>query len=207
MTRERSLSPERPGTSGPIRKATDPDVIAEANLPATLESALEKLIAAAVRYDRDRDAVVMKAFEGPTMTPDVFREQFSRAFFVKLTMPEAVAVVNDFDKDGEGTVDGAEFLLGFFKRGFAEKSARDAERRRNEEDRAAARRRLEAERVAEIERKQALKVMWEYTKEDLESAMEKVKESQRACARARLCGTRAGHRSHPRRQAPLAVAP
>ena len=45
-------------------RSKDPEVQRVALLPATIKSAKAKVTDAAVHYDRDRDAVVMRSFEG-----------------------------------------------------------------------------------------------------------------------------------------------
>ena len=57
----------------------------------------------------------------------VFRQQLNRSFHLSLRDEEVKALITYFDNDGDGTVDGAEFLLTFFRRGFNEKARRTRE--------------------------------------------------------------------------------
>ena len=52
----------------------------------------------------------LRGFQGASLEPAEFREQVKRAFNVFLTKHELGAVVKDLDRDGDGVVDGAEFL-------------------------------------------------------------------------------------------------
>ena len=160
-------------------RSKDPEVQRVALLPATIKSAKAKVTDAAVHYDRDRDAVVMRSFEGAEMTPEVFRLQFKRAFGVNLTMAETVATINDFDNDPEAEkmMDGAEFLRGFFQLGFEEKSRRERARRKAEAELAKQTADKEAKRQAELAKKNDLQVSFACGDKDLESAMAKVTEA------------------------------
>ena len=53
---------------------------------------------AAVHYDRNRDSIIMKAFEGKAMEPHVFKMQLARAFAIRLNEKEIAALVHFFDK-------------------------------------------------------------------------------------------------------------
>ena len=88
-----------------------------------LDEALAQVTRAAVRYDNNSPSSMgLDAFDGSSMAPHVFKEQLRRVFNLKLTPPQLGALMKHFDKDGDGTVDCAEFLLAFFKKGFETKS-------------------------------------------------------------------------------------
>ena len=59
---------------------------------------MAKLTDAAVHYDRNRDSIIMKAFEGSSMQPTVFKMQLARAFAIRLSEKEITALVQFFDK-------------------------------------------------------------------------------------------------------------
>lgn len=80
-------------------------------------------------------AMSLQAFQGSAMHPPLFRDMIFRTFGVTLTPGEAGAVIKYFDKDGDGTVDGTEFLLLFTKLGFNEKTRRFNERKKEKERR------------------------------------------------------------------------
>lgn len=92
-------------------------------------------------------------------------------FNLKLTAKELGALISKFDKDGDHTISCPEFLVEFFRCGFAERS----KRRLNvlERDRRERAKQLEAE--AERERlkaeKAALKVDYDFTERDADSAI------------------------------------
>lgn len=112
-----------------------------------LESAMAKLTHVSMLYDHARDFLLMRAFEGRAMTKKIFRQQLGRAFNLRLSDKEMSALVKMFDLDGDNTVDGAEFLLVFFRLGFDERSRRHTahraklarrEKKRREEERKSA---------------------------------------------------------------------
>lgn len=88
-----------------------------------LESALHKLKKAAKKYDRYKDGTALtQCFADYQMEPAEFRMQMRRAIGVDLTKKEAVALHKHADRDSSGAIDGAEFLLMFFKEAHEEHS-------------------------------------------------------------------------------------
>jgi hypothetical protein len=82
-------------------------------MPA-MQSALAKLGKVAMLYDRHRDS--LRGFhEGPPLTASIFNVQLRRQFGLKLSPRELGCLVRYFDDDGDGYVDGAEFLSEFFR--------------------------------------------------------------------------------------------
>ena len=109
-----------------------------------MKSAMAKIGKAAMLYDRDRSITGLIGFEeGPPMTPEVLKDQLWRNFRLRLTPKELGAVVRLLDKDGDGTVDGAEFLCEFFRMGAEEKTRTRAKRREDEKKRAGKQQRLQ----------------------------------------------------------------
>ena len=70
-----------------------------------MKTALDKIRLAAFRYDRNGPgAVGLDGFEGSYMTPAVFREQLKRVFNIRLSPGELGALMDQLDRDGDGTV-------------------------------------------------------------------------------------------------------
>ncbi|CAM9970530.1 unnamed protein product, partial [Laminaria digitata] len=106
------------------------------------------------RYDKNHPSCLgLNGFEGALMPPHVFKEQLKRVFGLKLSPGELGATMKEFDKDGDGTVNCAEFLLTFFRVGFDTRNK--ALHRRREEEAARVKRtaREENRRYMEMERK------------------------------------------------------
>ena len=140
------------------------------------KSALDKVAAAAFKYDRLMPGTVqLNAFDGAVMTPKVFKEQLKHVFNIKLNAKELGALMNYFDRDGDGCVNCAEFLVAFFRIGFNERAKFvRAERERKQK--------LEADRIAaeklekeQLEAKNKMKVSYSYTVSDKNSAFEKLR--------------------------------
>ncbi|CAM9433698.1 unnamed protein product [Scytosiphon promiscuus] len=137
------------------------------------ESAMEKISDAASRYDKNHPSCLgLDAFEGALMPPHIFKEQLKRVFGLKLSPGELGAMMQEFDKDGDGTVNCSEFLLTFFRIGFEGRNK--ALRRRREEEAARARRMEQEEnrRYLEAERKRLQDALAPYTEKDLDDTLD-----------------------------------
>ena len=55
------------------------------------------------------DRIAMDSFQG-TLTPPQFKHQLERSFAIQLTGKEAGALMNHFDTDASGTIEGSEVL-------------------------------------------------------------------------------------------------
>jgi len=77
------------------------------------EAALRKIKIAAKNFD-PRINTSLSAFQDAPMTPHEFRELLHRTFKITFNRKEISALVDFFDFDGEGTVEGSEFLSTFF---------------------------------------------------------------------------------------------
>jgi len=81
-----------------------------------LESATEKVLAKAKQYDRYKQGSVLQdCFADYSMESPEFRRTMKKALGIALTKKEASAILHAFDKDGNGLLDGAEFLQLFFR--------------------------------------------------------------------------------------------
>lgn len=63
------------------------------------------------------------------MTPKTFHDLCGTVFQVNFTPPQMGALMHEFDKDGDGTIDGSEFLVKFTQMGFEEKGNRFRQRK------------------------------------------------------------------------------
>ena len=154
-----------------------------------LGSAIDKVTAAALRYEKGSpSAVSLKAFEGASMSPAVFKEQLKRVFQLNFTRQELGALIKHFDKDGDRTVDCAEFLIEFFRCGFAEKTKKQQQiRQRGEQAR---------QRELDYERRKM-----EELRKNAESKLDADFTVQGAASPQRTTRTRARAHTHERRTA------
>jgi hypothetical protein len=81
------------------------------------ESAIRKIASVACDYDRTRQPGGLTAFDC-VMDPVELKDQLKRNFGIKVNAAELGALCNHFDKDGDGTIDGSEFLIEFFRIGI-----------------------------------------------------------------------------------------
>lgn len=63
----------------------------------------------------------VKSFDSKDMTPEAFREQLKRQFFITLSPGELDAMIQLFDNNGDGEISSVEFLTTFFRIGSKEK--------------------------------------------------------------------------------------
>lgn len=143
-----------------------------------LQSALSKILEAAVKYDKMMPgAVPLDAFVAEYMNPGEFREQMKLVFHLPLSVKEVSAFFHHFNQDQaeKNLLNCASFLVSFFRMGFNEKSRRLKafweEKKRIERERE--RKRLEEEK--ELASKNALKVNFTFTEEDKEKAIIKLR--------------------------------
>jgi Ca2+-binding EF-hand superfamily protein len=139
------------------------------------ELALGKIAECAVNFEIDEiNRLALQAFQGSSMEPHVFKEQLRKTFHLNVSPGELGAIIDIFDKDGDGTVDGAEFLNQFFKIKHSERDRRTRERKEKEERyikaQEAAAAKIEADRIAKL--KERLK----FTANDRISALKKIKD-------------------------------
>jgi Ca2+-binding EF-hand superfamily protein len=139
------------------------------------QSAIAKLTEAATKYDRSTaGSVGLDAFEGEAMVPHVFKEQLKRVFNIRLTPPELGALMSYFDKDRDGSVNCAEFLIQFFRTGFEERSRMRAHWRELKRQRIEKELKLEEERVRGNEQRAMAAVDFDFTEEDFDTALAKI---------------------------------
>jgi len=112
------------------RFAKNPETKMDANYTDNdYQKAMRKLEKVALFFDAARSTSLV-GFQG-LLDPNDFASQLFRCFGIKVTEKELGSMVNHFDRDSSGTVDGTEFLLGF--NGMAHR-AKQLEKQRIKED-------------------------------------------------------------------------
>ena len=158
-----------------VKAAQDAKKVSSKVTEGDWKSAMKKITAAAADYDKtSASAMSLQAFQGSAMHPPLFRDMVFRTFGVTLSPGEAGAVIKYFDKDGDGTVDGGEFLLLFTKLGFNEKGRRFAERKKEKERRDLQDKQWWIKREREINQMNAKKVDRSFTPAHKELALQKI---------------------------------
>lgn len=139
-------------------------------------SAIAKITAAAARYDRLMPGTVqLDAFEGRIMSPTLFREQLKSVFNMKTTLGELAALMDFFDSNKDGYINCAEFLIHFFRAGFAERTRQLEEERFQRMEYAKEQKRKHDEEEEARAKKNALKVDYIYDKTTKDRAYEKLR--------------------------------
>jgi Ca2+-binding EF-hand superfamily protein len=138
-------------------------------------SAIKKLTEAAWKYDKNMPGTVgLDAFQGLAMEPHIFKEQLKRVFNIHLSPPELGALMSYFDKDGDGRISCAEFLIQFTKVGFEERSRRRKYWAAYEERKATQKKREMIQKQIQAEQRNALKIEYNYNEEDFHGAIQKL---------------------------------
>ena len=139
------------------------------------DTGLAKVVwASASSNARSQGFAGLTGFQRGPMPPAVFNEQLKRAFNCTLLPSELKEVFQIFDNDGNGTIDGAEFLVNFFKMGFSERQAqlkwrKDRRMRTIKREQAQAKKKEDKrDSFAEAQ------VDWDYTEKDKKSGMKKL---------------------------------
>jgi Ca2+-binding EF-hand superfamily protein len=136
--------------------------------------AIRKVAHCAARYEKGRDQVRISAFETSSIDYDNFRILLGRMFNLEFTEEEFVEVCRLFDANGDQEIDGDEFIVCFTILSNIEKdNARKRQIKRRQQDH---------EVFLEIERKRAMEkenyasgvVNYDFSEEDMESAMDKL---------------------------------
>jgi hypothetical protein len=115
-----------------------------------------KLLNSTVRYNPERDRVVLKAFESKQIDYDLFRSYLHSAFWLVFTDQEFAHLTKIFDKDGTKYFDGYQFMIAFIKLNSLRKDNEAEEVRRKkilyakEQALEIERKRLEAEKKMEL---------------------------------------------------------
>jgi Ca2+-binding EF-hand superfamily protein len=144
------------------------------------KSALDKMTAAAFQYDKQMPGCVqLNAFDGASMSPKIFKEQLKHVFGIVLSPQELGALMNFFDRDGDGMINCAEFLVAFFRMGFEERTKFVRNERSKKQKIKAEKERLEKEAKELLEQQNKMQVSYNYTEEDKVSAFTKLRDAAR----------------------------
>lgn len=102
-----------------------------------LHAAKLKLGDVAATYQSKGRGPKVASLSGASMSYAVFKDQLRRNFGLTLSTGEFQALLSQFDKDGDGGIDGGEFMNTFFKLGRAQERKRIAAERRKKKEKKA----------------------------------------------------------------------
>jgi hypothetical protein len=141
------------------------------------DSALKKIGEAAKFYDKNAsESDLMRAFEGQSMTPSVFKEMMKRCFNVTLTNPELGACLVLFDQIGDRSqIHCGLFCVKFTSLGFLEKEKARTEQRERRQKAEAAIAEQEARQKAEAAKEFDVSVVdYNFSEKDREFGLKKL---------------------------------
>lgn len=130
---ERKMAAAAAIESGSVKivSAATTDTKSAANIIAStsaLESALchvgnrgvvlNRIMDSTVRYRPDRDAIVLKAFQSTCIEYDLFRNSLYSTFWLQFNDDEFAALVEYFDPNNNGFLNGYDFMIAFTRLGM-----------------------------------------------------------------------------------------
>lgn len=131
------------------------------------ETAISKVTEVAKKYDKNHpSAPSLDAFNGAFLTPLEFREVLRRTFHLQLTPGELGALIHEFDKNNDGMIECAEFLVTFFKLGFAARAQEKTEQLELQRQHLEAVKEEQAEKLKMAEAKMEIKVDYDFSEAD-----------------------------------------
>lgn len=137
-------------------------------------SAVRKVAESAYRFNKGRDAILIKAFETSSLDYAEFRVLLKRMFFLSFTDEEYVHVTHMFDTNSNGAVNGSDFILCFI---ILAKIMKDIRRSRNVQH-SRARQSINTQHQEDIIKKKNDKELgvedYNYSENDKQSAIEKI---------------------------------
>jgi len=149
-------------------------ILQEDNL---LGEVTRKIAEVAVRYRRERDAVILSVFNSNALSYQEFRDHLNRSFRLKFTDDEFKEVIKLFDNDSDGGIDGSEFLVCFTKLASIRKAKDAADLREKQYQYELTQKKKEEEKKYNLEKKMELLVDYNFTEEIRERALEKMTEA------------------------------
>lgn len=140
------------------------------------EKAIEKMTEAATKFDPNSPGPMgLTCFEGKTMSAAVFREMLKRSFNLYLNTRELAALCTMFEKNSEGEIISSKFLMQFTSIGIEKRNeARILQLEKQRKLDKIAKEADEKKRV-EIATKSTVPVNYNFTKEEFNAAMEKIR--------------------------------
>eukprot|EP01038_Epipyxis_sp_PR26KG_P006779 gene6779-9286_t len=146
--------------------------------PEEKESAFKKYTFSAKKYDKNHPAAMsLDGFEQKYLKPHVFREMIKRTFGLLLEDNELNAIMHYFDKESKGIISSKEFLIHFLKVGISERESDHLLSIQKLRQDAKDREREHIEKMAAQWSKMELNLKFEFSDEDLKSALEKLTEA------------------------------
>ena len=130
-----------------------------------LETAKEKVRVKAAHYDRARSGAPFA--DTKTLTPAEIQYKLRYLFGIYLTKLELKALVQDFDRDGDGDIDNAEFQVAFFRLAQEGKDRIIQDKLRRQRKIASEKKRVEQERCDDLVRRTQINLC-DYSMHDLE---------------------------------------
>mmetsp|Transcript_12975 Transcript_12975/g.23763 ORF Transcript_12975/g.23763 Transcript_12975/m.23763 type:complete len:901 (-) Transcript_12975:53-2755(-) len=154
-----------------------------------LKSAVELIAEVAAGWDLSKAGFGgLKGFQCAGLDAMQFREQLWRTFDLSLTKAELGALVETFDADGDGTIDGPEFLSMFFRLQKREQAfLKQQEKARLTKEKALKQQHM-LEQVKIEEAKMAKLVSTDFTEQDLNDALSKITHASRSISKRQGAG-------------------
>ena len=175
-------SPKRkPRRAKSIKDMTFSDSVAStANLekalsdPGIIGVMMNKILHATVRYRPEKDAVILKAFQSKHIEYDQFRSYLYSAFWLGFDDTEFQSLLEYFDAQKDGVINGYDFMIAFTRLGAIRKSRESLAVREKQEIFQMQQKEEEERKQLEKEKKMELAADFSFSEEVKQQAVRKL---------------------------------
>ena len=135
---------------------------------------MRKIMHATVRYNPEKDQIVLKLFQNKFIEPDLFRDILYKAFWLSFSDREFRTMLDILDPGDTGYIDGYQFMIAFIRLGGIRKE-KEAEKVRLENETFIAKsKEEEAKKKMELEKKNEIAADFDFDDETRDQAMKKL---------------------------------
>lgn len=135
---------------------------------------IKKIMDATVRYNPEKDQIVLKSFQNKFIEPELFRDILYKAFWLAFSDKEFHTMLDILDPGDTGYIDGYQFMIAFIRLGGIRKE-KEAEKVRLENEAFIVKtKEEEAKKKMELEKKNDIAADFDFDDETRDQAMKKL---------------------------------
>jgi Ca2+-binding EF-hand superfamily protein len=135
---------------------------------------MRKVMDATVRYNPEKDQIVLKSFQNKFIEPELFRDILYKAFWLGFSDKEFNAMLDILDPSDSGYIDGYQFMIAFIRLGGIRKEKAAEKIRLGNEAFTIKMKEEEAKKKMELEKKNEIAADFDFDDEVKNQAMKKL---------------------------------